>query len=468
MTEWSHRIGLSTDLYQMTMGASYHALEISGNATFSLFVRRLPPERGYLVAAGLDEALERLEHLSFDDRSLDYLRSTGQVRPEFIDSLTNFRFSGDVWAVPEGRIVFADEPLLEVQGPIVEAQIAETILLNAIHYSTMVASKAARCMFAAPGKTLIEFGLRRTPSVDAGLAAARSSYICGFSGTSNLFAGELFDIPVAGTVAHSFIEIFPSELDAFRAFGSTFPGDVTLLIDTYDTLQGARNAAVVAKELAAQGRRVMAVRLDSGDLVSLSKQVRSILDGEGLPDVGILASGGLDEFDLARFVTENAPIDAYGIGTRLGTSADAPSLDMVYKLVQFQDIPRLKLSEGKATLVGPKQVWRKSNSMGQFTSDLIARRHEPSPGEDWEPLLEPVMKEGRRLNRPTLSQVRERHRTEVQRMPSEVLALAGFSRFPVALSESLRDVQQKATARVREQQRPVGSSSDEDDRTGGN
>ena len=293
MAERSHKIGLSTDLYQMTMGASYHALDITGLATFSLFVRRLPPERGYLVAAGLDEALSRLESIRFDEQALAYLRSIHQVRPDFVDSLRDFRFSGDVWAVPEGRIIFADEPLLEVQGTIVEAQVAETILLNALHYSTMVASKAARCISAAPGKSLIEFGLRRTPSVDAGLAAARSAFIVGFTGTSNLLAGEQFGIPVAGTVAHSFIEIFPTELDAFRAFGWAFPGDITLLIDTYDTLQGARNAAIVAKELMVEDRRVLAVRIDSGDLITLSKQVRAILDADGLSNVGILASGGL-------------------------------------------------------------------------------------------------------------------------------------------------------------------------------
>ncbi len=449
MAERSHEIGLSTDLYQMTMGASYHALDITGLSTFSLFVRRLPPERGYLVAAGLDEALSRLENIRFDDQALRYLRSIRHVRPDFVDTLREFRFSGDVWAVPEGRIIFGDEPLLEVQGTIIEAQIAETILLNALHYSTLVASKAARCVSAAPGKSLIEFGLRRTPSVDAGLAAARSAFIVGFTGTSNLLAGEQFGIPVAGTVAHSFIEIFPTELDAFRAFGWAFPGDVTLLIDTYDTLQGARNAAIVAKELMVEGRRVLAVRLDSGDLVTLSKQVRAILDAEGLSNVGILASGGLDELDLAHFADNDAPIDAYGIGTRLGTSADAPSLDMVYKLVQFGDTPKLKLSEGKATLVGPKQVWRHSNLDGRFTSDLVARRAEPSPGEGWEPLLEPVMKNGERLTRPSLRQIKERHRIERERMPKEIFALKDFAHFPVELSGALRELQEETAEKAR-------------------
>ena len=467
MTERSHEIGLSTDLYQMTMGASYHALDITDIATFSLFVRRLPPQRGYLVAAGLDEALTRLERLRFDDQALDYLRSIGQVRPEFIDSLADFRFSGDVWAVPEGRIVFADEPLLEVQGSIIEAQIAETILLNALHYSTMVASKAARCVSAAPGKSLIEFGLRRTPSVDAGLAAARSSFLAGFTGTSNLFAGEKLGIPVSGTVAHSFIEIFPSEIDAFRAFASTFPGDVTLLIDTYDTLQGARNAAVVARELAAHGRRVRAVRLDSGDLTVLSKQVRAILDVEGMTDVGILASGGLDEFDLAHFVASDAPIDAYGIGTRLGTSSDAPSLDMVYKLVQFGHVPTLKLSEGKATLVGPKQVWRQFDTRGKFVSDLIARREEPSPGEAWEPLLIPAMVAGNRVPQPDIRQIQERHRGETKRMPRGIFDLTNFAQYPVNLSPALRAAQQLATERARAAKTTRGSAEDEDSRDAG-
>lgn len=467
MTERSHEVGLSTDLYQMTMGASYHALNITETATFSLFVRGLPPQRGYLVAAGLDEALTRLERLRFDRQSLDYLRSIRQVRPEFIDTLANFRFSGDVWAVPEGRIVFADEPLLEVQGSIIEAQLAETILLNAFHYSTMVASKAARCVAAAPGKALVEFGLRRTPSVDAGLSAARSSFIAGFTATSNLFAGEQLGIPVSGTVAHSFIEIFPSELDAFRAFGSTFPGDVTLLIDTYDTRQGARNAALVARELAACGRHVRAVRLDSGDLIDLSKQVRAILDAEGLPEVGILASGGLDEFDLAHFVARDAPIDAYGIGTRLGTSADAPSLDMVYKLVQFGRVPTLKLSEGKATLVGPKQVWRRSDSNGNFVSDLIARREEPSPGDEWEPLLESVMVGGRRVPQPAVVQIQERHRQEAQRMPREIFALTDFAHFPVKLSRALKDIQQLATERARGARSGTSAGRSKDDHDAG-
>lgn len=456
MADRSREIGLSTDLYQLTMGASYLALGIEGQATFSLFVRGLPAQRSYLVAAGLEDALDRLSTMTFDAEALDYLRSTGQIRPEFVDALRDFRFSAEVWAVPEGRLVFADEPLLEVHGSIIETQLAETILVNALHYATIVATKAARCVVAAPGKSLVEFGLRRTASIDAGLIAARSAYLAGFVGTSNVLAGERFGIPVSGTVAHSFIEIFPSELDAFRAFADTFPGDVTLLIDTYDTLRGARHAAQVAGELAEQGRHVRAVRLDSGDLATLSKAVRGILDTAGLNDVGILASGGLDERDLVNLQRAGAPIDAYGIGTRLGTSADVPSIDMVYKLVQFNDRPTLKLSTGKATLVGPKQVWRRQDASGHFVEDLIACRDEPAPGAEWEPLLVPVMRAGTALSHPSLAEIRERHRREIERMPAGLLALSTATHYPMHLSEKLRTLQRQATEAVR--QRELGNA----------
>jgi nicotinate phosphoribosyltransferase len=449
MADRTREVGLSTDLYQLTMGASYLALGINGRATFSLFVRGLPPQRSYLVAAGLEDALDRLSELTFDDEALAYLRSTGQIRPEFVETLRDFRFRGDVWAVPEGRLVFGDEPLLEVQGSIIETQIAETILVNALHYATIVATKAARCNVAAPGKALVEFGLRRTASIDAGLVAARSSYLAGFVGTSNVLAGERFGIPVSGTVAHSFIEIFTSELDAFRAFAGTFPGDVTLLIDTYDTLRGARHAAQVGRELAVQGRHIRAVRLDSGDLVALSNEVRAILDDAGLPEVQILASGGLDEHDLVELQRAGAPIDAYGIGTRLGTSADVPSIDMVYKLVQFEDRPTLKLSTGKATLVGPKQVWRRRDDIGAFVEDLIACRDEAAPGAAWEPLLEPVMRGGTRLMRPSLTEIRDRHRREIESMPASLMPLDGATPYPVHLSEKLQTLQAQATETVR-------------------
>ncbi|MCC7169554.1 MAG: nicotinate phosphoribosyltransferase [Planctomycetes bacterium] len=431
------------------MGASYFALGLEGIATFSLFVRRLPASRCYLVAAGLDDGLNRLVSLRFDNKALDYLRSTGVIREDFIDALADFRFTGDVRAVPEGRVVFAEEPLLEVRAPIMHAQLAETLLINALHFPTLVATKAARCISVARGRSLVEFGLRRTPSIDAGVAVARAAYLAGFDATSNLLAGEQCDIPVSGTVAHSFIELFPREIDAFRAFGRTFPGPVTLLIDTYDTVQGARHAAQAAKELQADGGRVQAVRLDSGDLASLSREVRAIFDAEGLRDVRILASGGLDEHDLQALLRTDPPIDAFGIGTRLGTSHDAPSLDMVYKLVEYDGTPRLKLSEGKATLIGPKQVWRNSSSDGYFQQDLIAMESEPAPGPDWEPLLEVVMSGGNVVQRPSLEERRSAHRGEMQRLPESLRALDSHSAYQVHVSSALQEAQRAATEAVR-------------------
>ncbi len=448
MLEPAHLVALATDLYQLTMGASYASLGMDRTAAFSLFVRKLPKNRSFLVVAGLAEALERLRALRFDGPSIDYLRSVGQIRPDFLDRLAGLRFTGEVWAVPEGRVVFADEPILEVRAPIIEAQLAETLVLNAVHFPTLVATKAARCVTAAPGKALIEFGLRRTPGIDAAVAAARAAYLAGFAGTSNLLAGQRFGIPVAGTLAHSFVQAFPTELEAFRAFGETFPGPVTLLIDTYDTLRGARHAVEVAKALAAKGKRVQAVRLDSGDLVRLSREVRRILDEAGLPEVRIFASGGLDEFELAALTRAGAPIDAYGVGTRLGTSADAPVLDMAYKLVEYDGAPRLKLSEGKRTLVGAKQVWRR-DAGGRFAGDLIAARDEPPPGAGWEPLLEPVMAGGEILAQPPLDGLRARHREEMAALPPALLTLEGQAPYPVGLSPRLRERQEAAVAAAR-------------------
>ncbi len=452
MREPADVVALATDLYQLTMGASYTSLGMDRPATFSLFVRKLPNNRSFLVVAGLSEALERLRALRFDRPAIDYLRSVGQIQPDFLDRLAALRFTGEVWAVPEGRVVFPDEPILEVRAPIVEAQLAETLLLNAVHFPTLVATKAARCVAAAPGKALIDFGLRRTPGLDAAVAAARAAYLAGFAGTSNLLAGQRFGIPVAGTVAHSFIQAFPSELEAFRAFGETFPGPVTLLIDTYDTLRGAHHAVEVARALAAKGKRVQAVRLDSGDLARLSCEVRRILDAAGLSEVRIFASGGLDEYELAALTRAGAPIDAYGVGSRLATSADAPVLDMAYKLVEYDGVPRLKLSEGKRTLVGAKQVWRRRDAGGRFAGDLVASRDEPPPGPGWEPLLVPVMAGGEALAQPSLAEIRERHRQEVAALPPALLALEGQAPYPVELSPRLRARQDAAVgaARARE------------------
>ncbi|RIK44174.1 MAG: nicotinate phosphoribosyltransferase [Chloroflexi bacterium] len=444
-------VALSTDLYQLTMGAGYDALGMEAPATFSLFVRALPQVRSFLVVAGVAEALEKLTSLRFDAAGLDYLRSTGQIRAEFIERLATLRFTGDVWAVPDGRVVFANEPVLEVTAPVIEAQLAETLLINCIHYPMTVASKAVRSVWAAPQANMIDFGLRRTPGLEAGLEVARVCAMVGFTATSNLLAGEQFGLPVAGTVAHSFIEAFDSELEAFRAFARTFPGPVTLLIDTYDTLRGAHHAVQVARELAAEGRRVGAVRIDSGDLAALSRGVRAILDDGGFPDIRIIASGGLDEYQIAQLTAANAPIDAYGVGTRIGSSEDAPTLDMVYKLVEYDGRPALKLSSGKQTLVGPKQVWRRY-AAGRMTEDVIAARDEPSPGEGWHPLLAPVVQQGRILSESSLAEARARHVAEMATLPPELHALDHQAEYPVNISPELARRNAAAIEAVRQRE----------------
>jgi nicotinate phosphoribosyltransferase len=442
-------VALSTDLYELTMASSYHTLGHAGRAVFSLFVRKFPENRHFLVAAGIAELLERLVELRFEEEALRFLATLPGLRRSFVDSLVHFRFRGDIWAVQEGTVVFPDEPILEVEAPIDQAQIIETLVLNSVHYATLVATKAARCVLVAPGKTLVDFGLRRTPSLDAGLTAARAAYLAGFAATSNVLAGERYGIPVSGTVAHSYIESFPSELDAFRAFARTYTGDPILLIDTYDTLRGAEHAIIVARELAQEGRRVRAVRLDSGDLAELSRAVREILDRAGFWDIQIFASGGLDEYEIAELEAKRAPIDGYGVGSRLGTSADAPLADMAYKLVEYEGQPVLKLSTGKRTLVRAKQVWRRVGADGRYVEDLIALRDEPAPGPDWIPLLRPVMRDGEIVETSTLGQTRAHHREEMQRFPEWMRSLRPVERYPVRLSERLAQLQSEVERRVR-------------------
>jgi nicotinate phosphoribosyltransferase len=442
-------LGLATDLYELTMGATYLALGLDATATFSLFVRKLPARRSYLVAAGLEGALDALHELAFDDDAAEYLRATGRFDERQIAGLVSTRFTGDVWAVPEGRVVFGGEPLLEVQAPLLEAQLVETLLLSALYYPTLVATKAARCVSAAPGKVLVDFGMRRMPSIDASVVAARACYLAGFASTTNVLAGRVLAIPVAGTVAHSLIELFPSELEAFRRYSSTVRGGVTLLVDTYDTLTGVRRAIQVARELDPASAHVDAIRLDSGDLADLAKRARRMLDEAGLSRVRIFASGGLDEYDLQRLESAGAPIDGYGIGTRLGMSADAPVMDMAYKIVSYDGRPCLKLSEGKATLVGPKQVWRRRANDGGFVEDLLAARDEPAPGPDWEPMLAPVMSQGRPAPAPALRELRLRHEQEMRSLPRELLELdAREHTYPVRVSPSLEDGQRRAVDEV--------------------
>lgn len=432
---------LFTDFYELNMAASYLRRGMEAPATFSLFVRDLPPQRGFLVAAGLEDCLDWLEGLAFDQDDLAYLERLGFPGGD-LDALGALRFSGELWAVPEGRIVFAGEPILELTAPIAEAQLAETFLLNRVTFQTALASKAARCRVAAGGHIdLVEFGFRRTQGVDAGLAAARSSAIVGFSGTSNVEAARHFGLEPVGTMAHSYVESFPTEKEAFAAYASDFPERAVLLVDTYDTLAGVEHAAQVIVELGVVGRA--GIRIDSGDLAALAKAARARLDEAGLSRVRIFVSGGLDEFDLAALVAAGAPVDAAGVGTRLGVSADAPYLDSVYKLVSYAGQPVLKLSEGKETLPGAKQVFR-----AEGLRDVLGLREEPAP-PGTSALLEPVMAEGRRVrtSEPHAAIVAARHRfqADLQALPEEARAVAG----PKALAPSVSPALEALTSQVR-------------------
>jgi nicotinate phosphoribosyltransferase len=439
--------GLFTDLYQLTMGQSYFNEGMHDNATFSLFFRHLPPGWGYLIAAGLDDVLRYLETVTFTAEDLDYLQTTGRFTAEFLDYLAKLRFTGSVRAMPEGTFVFPDEPLLEITAPIIEAQIVETFVLNQVHFQTLVAGKAARCVDVAAGRHLSDFGLRRTHGSDAGMKASRSSYLAGFDSTSNVLAGARYGIPIVGTMAHSYVESFPDEITAFRAYARAYPDTCVLLLDTYDTLAGAAKAITVARELAARGHRLAGVRLDSGDLLALSKAVRGMLDAAGFTDTRIVASGGLDERDVSALLSAGAPIDIFGVGTRMGTSADAPYLDMAYKLVSYGGKPRLKLSAGKATWPGQKQVWRVMAG-GQAVADVIGLAEEPGP-DGADPLLQPVMRHGRRLQAESLSQARQRAAQQRAVMPPAIRTLDVTEGYPVRFSAGLEQMRHEAEARAR-------------------
>jgi nicotinate phosphoribosyltransferase len=406
---------LVTDLYELTMAAAYGAGLGEREATFELFVRSLPPQRRFLVAAGLDDALAGLEDWCFAPDDIDYLRGLGLFPAEFLDRLGDVGFTGEVWAMPEGEVVFQGEPLVRVTAPLVEAQLVETWLLNRVGSQTLLASKAARVALACGDRAFVDFSARRDHGVDAAMAAARSAWLAGAAGTSLVAAGRRWGLPLSGTMAHSFVMSFDDERDAFRAYARTFPQGVVLLIDTYDTVEGARRAAEVARELAGEGITIAGVRLDSGDLASLSVAVREILDAAGLRDVDILASGDLDEHSVSTLVAGGAPIDAFGIGTQLGTSADAPALGAVYKLVEDAAGPKMKLAEGKVTLPGRKQVWRLDDR------DVVALHDEDVPGG--RPLLVRVMAGGRRTGAEPLAQARSRCASALAALPSDLRSL---------------------------------------------
>ena len=443
-----HGLGLLTDLYELTMAAGYHTHGMADErATFELWVRKLPESRNYLVAAGLEQAVHYLTHLSFSAEQIDYLRGLPtfeRVPAGWFDRLAKFRFDGDLWAIPEGTVVFAGEPLLRVTAPMMAAQIVETYLITTITMQTLVASKAARITTAAQGRAVVDFGSRRAHGPQAGLLAARAAYIGGCSGTSNTEAARILGIPPLGTQAHSWVMAFGNEIEAFRAFGETFPSASTMLIDTFDTLQGARNALAAAAPL-------QAVRLDSGDLAELSKGVRKILDDGGRHDVQIFASGDLNEFRIRQLLANGSPIDAFGVGTDLVTSRDDPSLNTVYKLVE-QDTPegpigRFKLSQGKKTYPYAKQVYRKMSDHGLFESDLIARENEKHHGEA---LLIPILKNGQLLNPlPALATCQARFAQQRRRLPPELQDLEKAAPYPVTVSDHLeKELERLAKARL--------------------
>ena len=432
-------MSLFTDFYELTMCASYFDNKNFEQATFDLFIRRLPENRSYFLFAGLEQCLQYLQNITFNDTHLEYLKARGFHR-DFLEYLRGFKFTGEVWAIPEGSLAFPNEPLIRVTAPIIEAQLVETFLLNTINLQTMIATKASRVVFAAKGKPIIEFGLRREPGVDAGMKVARSSYIAGCEGTSNVLAGQVYDIPVFGTMAHSFIMSYPKEIDAFRAFTLTFPDKSTLLIDTYDDFSGAEKAAVIAKELEAKGYMLGGVRLDSGDLAKDSKKIRKFLDDQGLNYVKIFASGDLDEFKIEELLCKGACIDSFGVGTKMGTSADRPYLDVIYKLCETMKAdgtftPIMKLSKEKITLPGRKQVYRFSDAEGKIEKDTIALEDEKV---DSQPLLVKVMEKGK-LTRPlpSLRQIRADAATSLSKLPDQYKALTGAPVYPVEISRNL-------------------------------
>lgn len=437
---------LLTDLYQLTMLQAYHDEGLDGSAVFELFVRALPAQRNFLLLAGIEQALAFLEQLSFDPGELDWLRATGRFRTDFLDWLSELRFTGEVHAMREGTVFFANEPVLRVQAPIAQAQLVESRLLNLIHYATLVASKAARCRLAAPDSLLVDFGLRRAHGAEAGLVAARSSYLAGFAGSATVLAGQHYGIPVFGTMAHSYVEVHELEVQAFRAYADSLTGlrgPLMLLIDTYDTEAAARKIVALAPALERRGARIASVRLDSGDLAAHARLVRTIFDQGGLQEVSIFASGNLDEWRLRQLLQAGAPIDGFGVGTALSTSADAPALDAVYKLQSYAGKPRRKRSEGKATWPGAKQVWRWSGPDGRLERDLVALADEAAPAGA-QALLQPVMRTGRRLAPPEpLEALRAHAAAQLAALPGPLRGpdgIAAAQAYPVAISDPLQQL----------------------------
>nr|VFK51794.1 MAG: nicotinate phosphoribosyltransferase [Candidatus Kentron sp. TUN] len=436
---------LFTDLYELTMLQAYFEENLKDTAVFSLFVRRLPARRNFLLACGLDTVLGLLENLQFSQEEIAYLASIGKFSERFLDWLRDFRFTGDIYAMSEGTPVFANEPILEVVAPLPQAQVVETLIMNQIQLQTMLASKAERVVSAARDRLVVDFGSRRMHGIDAALKGARAFYIGGVSATSNVLAGKRYGVPVAGTMAHSYIQSHENEATAFRAFAQLYP-DTVLLVDTYDTLAGVQKVIDLAKTLG-EDFNIKAVRLDSGDISTLSKETRRLLDRADLGKVGIFVSGGLDEDKIAEFVSRGAPIDGFGIGTEMGVSSDAPSLDIVYKLSEYAGQGRLKLSSGKSILPGRKQVFRVAEG-NEDVRDIIGRADEQIQGQ---PLLAPVMKGGKRLPGKTvgIEAMRDHAKERIARLPARIRRItAAKTPYPLKVSVALSTFQKEISERL--------------------
>jgi len=449
-SRWLERLGSPnlTDLYQLTMLQAYRHIGMDDTAVFEFFVRKLPDHRNFLLAAGLEQLLDYLVDFRFEERDLEALRSTEKLDDAFIDSLAEMRFTGDVDAMPEGTVFFGNEPIVRVVAPLPEAQLIETRVVNLLQMQTLIASKAARMRLAAhEQQRLVDFGLRRAHGAEAGLFAARAAWIGGFDGTATVLAHELYGIPVLGTMAHSFIQAHDSEMQAFEDFCRSQPENTVLLIDTYDTEEGARKVVELARKLGPEGFVIRGVRIDSGDLYASAKAVRRILDEGGCEDIEIMVSGGLNEDRIAGLAAAGIPATGYGVGTDLDVSADAPYLDCVYKIQEYAGIPRRKKSSGKATWPGRKQVFRHHRDSGTFDHDVIGLVDEALDGE---PLLRPVMRAGERLDEPeALADIRERAAAQMAALPRDLSLLpVAAEPYRVEISEGLRDMAERVDERV--------------------
>ncbi len=431
---------LLLDLYELTMADAYRRAGMASRpATFSLFVRTMPPARGYLVAAGLDDALTWLEDLRFDPYEVTAVEGLGVFDGQFLEWLDEVRFTGTVRAVPEGTIVFPHEPILEVEAPLAEAQLGETFLLNQVTLQTVLATKAARCRHAARGRAVVDFALRRTQGIDAGMKLSRICGLVGLGGTSNVAGAHRYGVPAVGTMAHAFVQAHPDETDAFRAFADAFGPATVLLVDTYDTHRGIENAITVASECRQHGTELRGIRLDSGDLAALARHARRRLDEAGFPDMLVFASGGLDEHEIDRLLAEEeAPIDGFGVGSSLGVSDDAPTLDSVYKLIAYDGRPVRKTSTGKEIWPGAKQVWRAPD----WSSDTLALAEEPAPTPVHRPLLVEVMRDGRRTDagRRSLAQAKQRFEQEWEELPEPLKDLDAPPEHPLGISDRLQEL----------------------------